>query len=127
MTRYRIAAAQVAPVFLDRDATIEKACRSVAEAGKNEARLLVFPETFVPGYPCWTWVVPPKENRMLAELYAVLGESDKALDWLNRDVRFGDERAEWMQRDPLLKNIRENPRFKQIVESITYRREQRKK
>jgi nitrilase len=72
MTRFLIAAAQVAPVFMDRDATIEKACMCTAEAGSHGARLLVFPETFVPGYPCWTWIVPPKENRMLAGLYAEL-------------------------------------------------------
>jgi predicted amidohydrolase len=72
MTRFLIAAAQVAPVFLDRDATIEKACMCTADAGSHGARLLVFPETFVPGYPCWTWLVPPRENRMLAELYAEL-------------------------------------------------------
>jgi hypothetical protein len=40
-------------------------------------------------------------------------------------MRFGDERAEWFQRDPLLENIRDEPRFKQILESIAFRRQQR--
>jgi len=62
-----------------------------------------------------------------AEFYAVLGETDKSLEALDRAVRLGDERGEWFQRDPLLKNVREHPRFKQILESIAYRREQRKK
>jgi serine/threonine protein kinase/Flp pilus assembly protein TadD len=61
------------------------------------------------------------------EFHAVLGETDKALEALDRAVRLGDERVEWFQRDPLLKNVREHPRFKQIVESIAYRREQRLK
>jgi serine/threonine protein kinase/Flp pilus assembly protein TadD len=60
-----------------------------------------------------------------AEFYAVLGDKPKALDWLDRAARWGDERAEWFERDPLLKNIREETRFRQILESIRYRREQR--
>jgi hypothetical protein len=62
-----------------------------------------------------------------AEFYAVLGEKEKALDWLDRATSKGDERLEWFQRDPLLKNVREHPRFKQIIESLAYRREQRLK
>jgi hypothetical protein len=42
-------------------------------------------------------------------------------------VRNGDERAEWFQRDPLLENIRHEPRFKQILESIAFRRQSRSK
>jgi serine/threonine protein kinase/thioredoxin-like negative regulator of GroEL len=60
-----------------------------------------------------------------AEFYAVLGEPQKALDWLERAVRSGDERAEWFQRDPLLAGVRSEPRFKQILDSIAYRRQQR--
>ena len=62
-----------------------------------------------------------------AEFCAVLGEKNKALDWLDRAVRVGDERAEWFERNPLLKNIRDEPRFRQILESIRRRREQRVK
>jgi len=62
-----------------------------------------------------------------AEIYAVLGEREKAIEWLDRAMRKGDDREEWFRRDPLLANVREHPRFKQILESIAYRREQRKK
>ena len=62
----------------------------------------------------------------VADFYAVLGESSKALDWLDRAVRGGDERLEWFRRDPLLASIRDHPRFQQIMESIAYRRQQRK-
>jgi serine/threonine protein kinase/Tfp pilus assembly protein PilF len=57
-----------------------------------------------------------------AEFYAVLGETDKALDWLHRGIQAGDERAEWFERDPHLKHIWNEPRFKMIVEPIRERR-----
>ena len=62
---------------------------------------------------------------MVADFYAVAGEPDKALDWLERAVRNGDERAEWFRRNPLLAKIRDVPRFRQILESIDYRRKAR--
>lgn len=61
----------------------------------------------------------------VAEVYAALDEKDSALEWLARGVRGGDERLEWFERDPLLANIRQHSRFKQILESIAYRRQQR--
>jgi tetratricopeptide (TPR) repeat protein len=60
-----------------------------------------------------------------AEVYAVLGETDKALDWLDRAVRWGDEREDWLRRDPHLAGIRNHPRFQQMLDSIAYRRKQR--
>ncbi|MGH9813514.1 MAG: tetratricopeptide repeat protein, partial [Candidatus Acidiferrales bacterium] len=60
-----------------------------------------------------------------AEAHAVLGEKEQALEWLERGVRNGDERTEWFQRNPQLANIRTEPRFKQILESIAFRRKPR--
>ena len=60
-----------------------------------------------------------------AEIYAVMGDSAKALDWLDRAVRWGDEREDWLRRDPHLASIRSHPRFQQVVESVAYRRRQR--
>jgi len=58
LDKVKVAAAQVAPVFMDKEATIDKACRTIEEAGKEGAQLLVFSETFVPGYPYWRGLQP---------------------------------------------------------------------
>jgi tetratricopeptide (TPR) repeat protein len=60
-----------------------------------------------------------------AEFYALLGDTDKALEWLDRAVRYGDERAEWFQRNPLLASVRKHPRFQQILDSIAFHRQQK--
>ncbi len=49
----RIAAAQLAPVWLHRDGTIAKVLHTIDEAAAQGVQLLAFPEAFVPGYPFW--------------------------------------------------------------------------
>jgi nitrilase len=71
----RIAAIQASPVFLDATATVDKACDLIREAGANGADLAVFPEAFVPGYPIWTWFIPPGQTHPLRALYAKLLEN----------------------------------------------------
>src|SRR5262245_35838400 len=68
----KIAAVQASPVFLDRDATVDRACERIAEAGAGGAKLVVFPESFVPGYPDWVWTVPAGRGAMLGALHAKL-------------------------------------------------------
>lgn len=68
--KFKIAAVQASPVFLEREATVEKACRLIIEAGGQDARLIVFPESFIPTYPDWVWAVPPGRGKILNELYA---------------------------------------------------------
>jgi predicted amidohydrolase len=48
-----VAVAQAAPAVLDLAACIAKACDWIAEAGRRDARLIAFPETWVPVYPLW--------------------------------------------------------------------------
>lgn len=57
--RVVVAAAQATPVFLDRDATVARVVELIHEAGSRGARLVVFPEAFVPGYPDWVWRTTP--------------------------------------------------------------------
>jgi nitrilase len=68
----RVAAAQAAPVFLDKAKTVEKACQLIEEAAKNDAQLVVFPEVFIPGYPDWVWLVPNSQSKQLNDLYVEL-------------------------------------------------------
>ena len=71
-TTFKVASVQATPVFLNREATIDKACDLIAAAGREGARLIAFPESFVPAYPDWVWAVPPGEEGLLSELYAEL-------------------------------------------------------
>jgi nitrilase len=47
----KAAVVQAAPILFDREATVEKALRLVAEAGAQGSRLILFPEAFIPAYP----------------------------------------------------------------------------
>jgi nitrilase len=55
----RAAAVQIAPDLTSRDKTLEKVLNAIAEAASKGAGLIVFPETFVPWYPYFSFVLPP--------------------------------------------------------------------
>lgn len=57
--KVKVAAVHAASPFLDRDACVEKTCALIAEAAAKGAGLIVFPETFIPGYPYWIWTHTP--------------------------------------------------------------------
>lgn len=51
----RVAVTQAEPVWFDLEATVDKTCTLIEEAGANGARLVSFPECWIPGYPAWIW------------------------------------------------------------------------
>ena len=63
--RLRLAAVQAAPVWLDREATVEKACRLIREAGANGADIIGFPENFIPGHPVWFYFHPATSQKSM--------------------------------------------------------------
>ncbi|KXB04493.1 hypothetical protein AKJ49_02050 [candidate division MSBL1 archaeon SCGC-AAA382A03] len=117
---FKAAAVQAGPVYRDRpdyfdtEATLEKAVGFIEDAAKEGARLIVFPETFLPGYPYWsldldngpewavTWreylkhsvEVPGEETELLCEAakksntYLVLGINERGL-W-DKNISFHD-------------------------------------
>ncbi len=62
LPKFKAAAMHVAPIFMDTKATVDKACSLIKEAASNGARLIAFPETFIPAFPIWTAVRAPIEN-----------------------------------------------------------------
>ncbi len=75
----KIAAVQAAPVFLDLDRTVDKACGLMEEAAREGATLVAFPEAFIPGYPLWVWFIPPGRTHSLRALYARLHANSVAI------------------------------------------------
>lgn len=76
--KFKACAAHVAPVFLDAQATVQKACSLVAEAARRGAQLIAFPESFIPAFPVWAAVQAPIHNhdffkRLAAESIEVPG------------------------------------------------------
>ncbi|UYV37361.1 carbon-nitrogen hydrolase family protein [Rhodobacteraceae bacterium D3-12] len=65
----RVAAAHCAPVALDKPAGITLACETIARAGAEEVELLVFPETFIPGFPYWINLYPPGQQHPMYVTY----------------------------------------------------------
>ena len=91
MKRIRVAAAQIAPVYMDTAAPVAKAADTVREAARNGAQLVAFPEALVPGYPFWAMALDPMSiNPFLQRLYAEAPEiPSPALDPIRAAARDG--------------------------------------
>lgn len=60
-----VTAAHLEPILLDKRDTVRKAVDAIGEAARNGARLIAFPESFVPGFPIWTALRAPIHNHQL--------------------------------------------------------------
>ena len=65
----KVAVAHVAPVFLDKKATVAKALGLIQEAAQRGAQLIVFPESFIPGFPIWAALWSPMQNHDLFQRF----------------------------------------------------------
>lgn len=55
----KIAVIQQPPIYLDLEKSMERAVALIAEAAAQKARLVVFPEAWLPGYPTFVWRLKP--------------------------------------------------------------------
>jgi nitrilase len=67
-----IAMAQIAPVWLNKDKTIEKIKSYISQAANKGCELVVFGESLLPGYPFWLSITDAStfESKVQKELHA---------------------------------------------------------
>lgn len=70
--KYVAAVVQAAPIFLNCKATTEKACRLIRQAGENGAKLVAFPEAWIPTFPHWPRALPKGERELSQEAWIKL-------------------------------------------------------
>lgn len=83
-----------------------------AEGRRDEARAMLDEEPLA----CAALAFPSTFG--VAEFYAMHGDVDQAIQWLERAVRNGDARTVYFRRSAQLASIRSDPRFVRIVESV---------
>lgn len=68
--KFKAAAVQTSPVFLNVEKTVDKAIAIIKEASSNGASLIAFPEVFIAGYPYWNWIMTPVQgSKWYEQLY----------------------------------------------------------
>ena len=68
--KFKAAAVQTSPVFLNVDKTVDKAISIIKEAASHGAQLVAFPEVFISGYPYWNWIMTPVQgSKWYEQLY----------------------------------------------------------
>ena len=80
----RAAAVQIAPDLTSRAGTVERVLNAISEACDKGAELIVFPETFVPYYPYFSFVLPPMQQgaehlRLYEEAVAIPSPETRAV------------------------------------------------
>ncbi len=67
--KYKAAAVQAAPVFLNLKAGVDKAIGIIETAARSDAKIVAFPETWFPGYPWWIWLGSPAWGMQFIQRY----------------------------------------------------------
>src|SRR5262245_57231793 len=67
--KFRAAAVQASPVFLDLEATVDKSIALIKQAAANGARLSALPDTFMRGYPWFIWLDSPAWGMQFVQRY----------------------------------------------------------
>src|SRR5260221_13209377 len=82
----KVAVVQAPPVLLDRAATISCILQHIADVATAGAKLVGFPEAYIPGYPRWGWRLKPGGDMALAgEIHTRLRE--QAVDVARGDLK----------------------------------------
>jgi nitrilase len=69
---FKVAAIQDFPCYLDLEATLAKSVSLIERSAALGARLVVFPETWAPGYPFWYWRISDEHNKALQKTFTIL-------------------------------------------------------
>lgn len=67
--KFKAAVVQAAPVFMNLDASIDKALTFIQQAANQGAKLIAFSECWLPGYPWWIWLSPAAHNVRYFQTY----------------------------------------------------------
>ena len=67
--KYKAAAVNAEPGWLDLEKSVQKTIHWINEAGKAGCKLVAFPELWIPGYPYWMWRVNYQESLPLLKKY----------------------------------------------------------
>jgi aliphatic nitrilase len=91
MTIIRAAAVQIAPDLTSRSATLAKVKDAMSDAATQGAQIVVFPETFIPWYPYFSFVMPPmlqgaEHLRLYEQAVTVPSPETDAIAALSRDL-----------------------------------------
>ncbi|KAL2670229.1 hypothetical protein Neosp_014696 [[Neocosmospora] mangrovei] len=83
----RVAVTQVEPVYLDLAASVQKAVALIREAAEHGAKLIAFPECWLPGYPAWIWARPVDFDLQTRYIYNSLSLDSEAMDLLKATAK----------------------------------------
>lgn len=72
LTRFKAAAVQASSIWLDKAATVAKACRLIDEAAADGNRLIVFPEAWIPTFPYWPRALSQPDKGLSQDAYVAL-------------------------------------------------------